>query len=71
MVVDLLASNELRPGRPRAEVEQLLGPTEDTDYWLSEDQGLVYITNCWIDCDWLVIEFNANGRLVKAYTAQD
>ena len=36
MVDDLIAGDELRPGRPRAEVEQLLGPTEDTDYWLSE-----------------------------------
>jgi hypothetical protein len=71
MVDDLLAGNELKLGRPREEVERLLGPTEDTDYWLSEQAGLVYVTGCWIDCDWLVIEFDDHARLVKAYTAQD
>lgn len=71
MVDDLLARNELRPGRPRDDVERLLGPTEDTDYWLAEEEGLVYVTGCWIDCDWLVVEFDDHARLIRAYTAQD
>lgn len=71
MVDDLVSGDELRPGRSRDEVEALLGPTEDTEYWLSEDEGLVYQTSCWIDCNWLVIEFDDRQHLVKAYTAQD
>jgi hypothetical protein len=71
MVDDLMAGNELRLGRPRAEVEQLLGPTEDTELWVAEDDGLVYQTSCWIDCNWLIVEFDDNQQLVKSYTAQD
>jgi hypothetical protein len=71
MVDDLVAGDELRPGRSRAEIEGLLGPTEETELWLSEEDGLVYQTSCWIDCTWLVIEFDDQQRSVKAYTAQD
>ena len=71
MVDDLLAGDELRPGRPRVEIEQLLGPTEDTEFWLSEADGLVYQVGCWIDCDWLIVEFDDADRLVRAYRAQD
>jgi hypothetical protein len=71
MVDDLLAGDELRRGRPRSEVEQLLGPTEDTEYWLPNDDGLVYQVGCWIDCDWLIVEFDDADHLVKAYAAQD
>jgi hypothetical protein len=71
MVEDLMASDELAVGRARAEVEALLGPTEDTEYWASADEGLVYVTGCWIDCDWLVVLFDHQQRLTEAYTAQD
>ena len=62
MVDDLLA-NHLRPGMTRGEVAALLGPAEDPDYG--------YMLGCWIDCDWVTIEYDAGGRLVEAYQYQD
>jgi len=41
MVDDLLAGSELRPGRTRADVESLLGPTESYEGWPSVENGLV------------------------------
>ena len=70
MIDDLLA-NQLVPGRARSDIEQMLGPTEEVDYWLSEAEGLVYPIDCWIDCHWLVIEFDHDNRLVRASIRQD
>ena len=70
MIDDLLA-NQLVPGRARSDIEQMLGPTEEVDYWLSEAEGLVYPIDCWIDCHWLVIEFDDDNRLVRASIRQD
>jgi hypothetical protein len=62
MVDDLLA-NHLRTGMTRAEVITLLGAPEDPDYG--------YMLGCWIDCDWLTVEFTADGRVLEAYQTQD
>ena len=62
MVGELIA-NHLRPGTGRADVEALLGPPEDPDYG--------YQLGCWIDCDWVVIEYDASGHVERAYRAQD
>lgn len=71
MADDLLASDELRPGRPRDEVLALLGPTEDTEYPRGGTSGLAYVTGCWIDCTWLVVSFDDDARLEEAYLASD
>jgi hypothetical protein len=62
MVNDLLA-NHLRRGMPKAEVIALLGAPEDPDYG--------YMLGCWIDCDWVTVEFDADDRVRDAYQSQD
>jgi hypothetical protein len=67
MVGDLVA-NELQSGRDRASIETMLGPTEG--HWEKEND-LIYALDCFIDCQWLVIEFDAQDRLERTYEAQD
>ena len=67
MVRDLVAT-ELQPGRDRASIETMLGPTEG--HW-EEQNDLVYTIDCFIDCQWLVIEFDPQDRLDRTYEAQD
>jgi hypothetical protein len=62
MVDDLLA-NYVRPGMTKAEVITLLGAPEDQDYG--------YILGCWIDCDWVTVEFSADDRVRDVYQFQD
>jgi hypothetical protein len=62
MVDDLLA-NHLSPGMTKAEVITLLGAPEDPDYG--------YMLGCWIDCDWVTVEFTADDRVREAYRYQD
>ena len=62
MVDDLLA-NHLRPGMTRPEVITLLGVPQDPDYG--------YMLGCWIDCDWVTVEFGEDDRVREAYQSQD
>ena len=62
MVDDLLA-NHLRPGMTTAEVITLLGVPQDPDYG--------YMLGCWIDCDWVTVEFTVDDRVRDAYQSQD
>jgi hypothetical protein len=29
------------------------------------------MTGCFIDCNWVIVQFDQGGRLVKAFTYQD
>lgn len=64
MVKDLL-ERRLPEGTPRARVLELLGPGERDvdgfDYPIGEWSGFR------VDCDFLHVEFDANGRLTRAY----
>ena len=62
MVDDLLA-NHLRVGMTRAEVEALLGPPDDPEYG--------WVLGCWIDCDWVMVEYDSTGRMTQASRYQD
>ena len=62
-MVDDLLTNHLRVGMTRADVETLLGPPEDPDYG--------YMLGCWIDCDWVAVEYDPSGHLINATRYQD
>ena len=62
-MVDDLRSNYLIVGMPRADVEALLGPPDDPEYG--------WMLGCWIDCDWVVVEYDATDRLVHVSQQQD
>jgi len=65
MVDDLMERHPLR-GLSRDSVERLLGPGDSTSYWrewdlvywLGPERGLMRI-----DSEWLVVDFDANGRV--------
>lgn len=47
----------------KAQVITLLGAPEDPDYG--------YMLGCWIDCDWVTVEFNGDDLVREAYQYQD
>lgn len=68
---DELLAKELVVGRTRSEVIAMLGePSADEDGERADD-SLEYIIGCWIDCDHLIVEFDAGDHLVRAYVYQD
>lgn len=66
MVEDVRA-NYLTPGMSEPEVRAILGTPDDE----SERTELSWAIGCWIDCDWLVVRFGDDERLVETYTTQD
>jgi hypothetical protein len=73
MVDSLLASRRLH-GMSRADVEQLLGPADQTNkwqhwdavYWLGPQRGGVRI-----DSEWLVLRFGEDGRTSMVRVVSD
>jgi hypothetical protein len=73
MVDDLLQHHDLH-GLARPQVERLLGPADDTDYfrdwdmvyWLGPERGLVRI-----DSEWLVVRLGRDGRVTEYRTITD
>lgn len=67
MVEDLL-DRYLLKGTPKARVLELLGPPQD------DAEGLDYPIGEWsgfrVDCDYLHVDFDSNGRLTRAFTWQ-
>lgn len=67
MANDLL-ERYLREGMSRARVVELLGPAD------GDRKGIDYPVGVWsgfrLDCDFLHVEFDANGRLTRAYRWQ-
>ena len=73
MADDLLDRN-LRTGILRAEVENLLGPPDETSYF--RDWDLVYRLgpergNFGIDSEWLVLRLDAGGRIAEYRIVRD
>ena len=62
-MVDDLVANHIHRGMTRGEVTALLGQPDDPDYG--------YMLGCWIDCDWLTVEYDANDLVQEAYRSQD
>lgn len=66
MVADVRA-NHLRPGMSEADVRALLGAPDDD----SSPGELRWAVGCWIDCDWVVVRFGDDHRLIETYEYQD
>jgi hypothetical protein len=67
-----LRSDRLRPGMSRADVVSLLGePTPGGMEYFPDGDGVAYVAGCWIDCYWLVLQFNEDDRLTAADVYQD
>ena len=67
MAPDLMASH-LPPGMTRQKVLDMLGPPESD--WSSDGEAS-YPIGCWIDCDWVVVEFDASDRITRTFQYQD
>jgi hypothetical protein len=74
-MVDDLEKNHLPAGMAREDVVRTLGPgrpDSDTPFASFAASGdLAYKVGCFIDCNWLVIEFDANDGLRSATVWQD
>lgn len=73
MVDDLLKSHPLI-GLTRAEVEALLGPADETEYFNSFD--MVYVLGperhpFAVDCEWLLIKLDPGGHVSEAVLGTD
>jgi hypothetical protein len=52
----------------RTEVLDMLGPPDGDRSWQGE---AAYPISCWIDCEWVIVEFDGTDRLTKTYRYQD
>ncbi len=73
MVDDLLKTHPL-VGLTRAEVESLIGPADDTEYFSNFD--MVYFLGperhpFAVDSEWLLISLDSNGRVTEAVLGRD
>jgi len=65
------------PGRTRAELEELLGPSLDTLYFKKEGRDLIYVLGperdgyITIDSEWLLIWLDKDGRFKRYAIAKD
>ena len=67
MAADLMA-NHLPSGMTRTEVLDVLGPPDADRSWQGE---AAYPISCWIDCEWVIVEFDGADRLTRTYQYQD
>ena len=71
-MADELVGQVLRPGMERAAVVELLGwPLAEPAIALSEPDSVVWKVRCEIDCEWLIVRFDAAGRVRNADLASD
>ncbi len=65
------------PGRTRAEIEALLGPSLDTSYFVETGRDLIYVTGpertslFAIDSEWLLIWLDEQGRFERYQIVTD
>jgi hypothetical protein len=72
-MVDDLKANHLKVGMARDEVLRLLGPVSDYRYdeSIQSARALDYEVGCFIDCNWLVIDFDESDGLTSTSVWQD
>ena len=69
-MADAVLSENLKRGMTRGDVLAVLGEPDDTDgRW--EEWDLAYAVGCFIDCNWVLIDFDETGRLIRASRLQD
>jgi hypothetical protein len=65
------------PGKSRAQIEALLGPSEQTEYFCETGRDLIYMTGeerdsiFAIDNEWLLIWLDGSGRYVRSEVVTD
>ncbi len=77
MLADLVAN--VLPGKTAAEIEALLGPTLDTEYFASMDKDYIYYMGpersgssfMAIDSEWLLIWVGEDGRFARYSIVND
>jgi hypothetical protein len=73
-MADALLRSEVLLGKPRAEIEAMLGPPTSTDkfrdsglvYWLGPERGFISI-----DSEWLTLNFDQAGKVRDARIVTD
>ena len=63
-----LVANHLPVGMSRPEVIALLGEDERVAAW---GNAAEYSVGCFIDCNWLVVQFDEDSKLARVFKAQD
>jgi len=75
MLADIASS--VLPGRGRAELENVLGPSLETPYFKSTGRDLIYMLGpqrdsyFTMDSEWLLIWLDKNGRFERYAIATD
>lgn len=64
------------PGKTRTEIETLLGPSLDTQYFTSTGRDMIYVLGpersfLGLDSEWLLIWLDGNGRFLRYAIAND
>ncbi len=75
MLKDLI--DNVLPGKNKSEIEQLLGPSLETQYFASEDKDLIYYMGperdsiFTVDSEWLLIWLDDSGKFNKYQIKKD
>ena len=65
------------PGKNRQEIENILGPSLETDYFIGVDKDLIYYLGPErdgffnIDSEWILIWLDENGKFKRYMIAND
>ncbi|MCE9588904.1 MAG: hypothetical protein K8S99_00085 [Planctomycetes bacterium] len=70
MLKDLLRLHPLN-GMTSADIDKLLGPGDNTGHWQQWDRNYWLGNDYMIDSEWLVIRFDASGRVSKYEIVSD
>jgi hypothetical protein len=67
-----LADNHLAMRMTRDDVIALLGkPDESYEGVYASDRTIAYEMGCWMDCNWMVVQFDDTWHLTHAFDYQD
>jgi hypothetical protein len=71
MAEDLLA-HHLDAGMSSTDVVDLLGePAREPGIAWPDETAIVYKMACWIDCAWLIVDLDTQGRVISGEVATD